>query len=191
MLCRIKTNIIPNIQIEVAIGVHIEETCSATDPVSVSHCGVLSHFLKRAIAIVVIQNVAAIIVEIDVAKAVIVIIRARNSQSHFLITDTGPGSDVCEFPVSIVAIKSVTGRRHFASLLVARRLNRSAIQEVDVQVTVCVEIEHGQTSTHALDNEELPVATVGVDEVDSGLVCNIAQDNRTAILSNALVRQTK
>src|SRR4029077_12526017 len=136
-LCiRTQRHVAAHVQIEFAVAVVVEEGCARVKQRSELHARdarLVSDIGKCSVAIVVVENVAPELRDVEIREAVVVVVAPDAAQSV-----TGPGNVglvgyVGERPVAVIAIESVAHRN-------AAIVKVASVHEVNVLPTVPVEI---------------------------------------------------
>src|SRR5262249_620744 len=133
---------------------------------------------KRAVVIVVIQTVLAVIRHINVRPTVVVVISHGHAKSPSFICHTGLVRYIGECSIMIVVKEHRTRRALFAK----KRRNSRTIQNVDVEPAVIVVIEQRHTRTRRFNNRRFFRAAGLVFEFrEPGLLRDIRENNWSAI----------
>ena len=122
-------------QIEPTIIVVIEPDCTGT-PAGGAHTRLLGDVRKRAIAVVVIQDAAAILGYIKIGEAVPVIITNGDSHAVTSAAHAGLFGDLREGSVAIIVIEGIPKRRIWRE-----EITTAAIDEIDIHPAVVVVVE--------------------------------------------------
>src|SRR6266536_6169702 len=128
-----------------------------------------SHIGESSIAVVVIQNAAAVPENEQVREAVIVVVADRDPHAEEVFCAyTGPDGHVTERSVSIVAVESASSRlRWFVGA------SGGAIHQIKVEQTVLVVVNPAAAGAHGLDQKFLRRGSVVMLESDARSACNI------------------
>src|SRR5436309_15861679 len=94
-----------------------------------SYAGLVGHIAKGSVAVVVIQNIPAVLSHKRIRKAVVVVIAADTTQAVARSWNAGFLSGIGDFAVSISSVQSIAGG-DAASVYIA------SIDEVDDQPSV-------------------------------------------------------
>src|SRR5580692_7312789 len=125
--------------------------------------------------VVVVEAVLAVIADIDVWPAIVVVVGARAAISPAIISDAGRPGHIRKRSV-VVVVEQRCVRRFFLSI---QRIERRAVHQVDVQPTIVVVVEKANTGTIRFHDELLLGYTHLVDPVaESGLLGDVLEDNR-------------
>src|SRR5438105_11950643 len=98
-------------QIEPAIAVVIEERRSRMKSTRfcTSYAGLVGHIAKGSVAVVVIQNIPAVLSHKKIRKAIVVVIAPDTTQSVARPWNAGFLSDIGECAVSIIPVQGIAG----------------------------------------------------------------------------------
>jgi hypothetical protein len=124
----------------------------ARGPPSEGHACLLGDVGKSAVAVVVIEAVAAIISHVDVGPAIIIVITHSHAESPTLVADAGLVGNIRKCPIVIVVEEHGSGRGFFA----LERRERGTVQKIDVEPAVVIVVEQGDARTRSLDRELFP-----------------------------------
>lgn len=121
--------------------------------------GLFCHICKCAVAVVVIQNIAAVLGYVQVGEAVIVVIARDTTQAIERPKHAGLRGHIAESAVAVIPVESIL-RRDAALVEVA------AIDEVNVLKTVAVKIGNADSGTGLLQDGGGSVVALQVNEVN-------------------------
>src|SRR6266851_9111676 len=132
------------------------------------HTRFVGYLSESAVAIVVVQDVSAILGHVKIGKAVVVVVAPNATETVSCAGNAGCFGNIRKGAVAIVSIERIA-RRNTAIVEVA------PIDEVDVRETVAVEISdaHARTKYLAIDRDS--VVTPEVDKLDSGGPGNVCK----------------
>src|SRR6266566_5063072 len=125
------------------------------------HTRLVGYISESTVAIVVVQNVSAVLGHVKIGKAVVVVVAPNATETVTCARNAGCFGNISKGAVAIVSIKCVA-RGDAAIIEVA------PIDEVDVRQTVAVEISDANTRTEYLAIDGDSIVTPDVDELDSG-----------------------
>jgi len=172
----IEVDIVRHHQVDESVPIVVGKGCPC-GPATVGHACCFGYIGERAIAVVAIQNIAAVAGDVHVWPAVIVVIRHCSAHGITRRTYAGLVRDVGERAVVVVMVERATG---FLSL--QRLFDRGTVREVNVQPPVAVVIQQQDTRPHGLDD----VASVWrriVGEANSGFLRDVLQLGNQPILA--------
>src|SRR5207247_6387776 len=140
--------------------------CGAGSPAGSAQAGLFRHIRKRPIAIVVIQNAAAVLRDVEIGPAVIIIVSYGGAHPVAAAGNTRFFRDVGKSAVAIVVAQRVTQRRIWSE-----EITLPAVDQVHVHPAVVVVIEKGATRSCRLGQivfRRAPVHVAPGDPADCG-----------------------
>ena len=159
-----------NVKVQITIFIHIEKTGPCPHLKAVVHTCFFCHVCKGTVAIIAVQNIRAVIIEVNIRVPVIVVITDRNAQAVTTIADACFFRHIGKLPVTLIAVKCI-----FRSDVNFSSFQRRAIEKIDVDVPVAVVVKKRQTRTYRLHYVVQAGAAICVHEIYAGLVCNVAK----------------
>ncbi len=136
-----KVGIAPNVKVEASVAVIVKKSCACVEyrsEVGTGDTCLLRNIRERAIAVVVVENVVAILGYVKIGEAVIVIIAPNATQAVRCARNARLFRDVREGTIAVV-VKERVAHGNTALVEVA------AIDKVDVLPPVPVEIGYANT----------------------------------------------
>ena len=127
---------------------------------------------ERSVAIVAVQHVGAIVVDIQIDVAVVVVVGGCYPDGKSGIAHAGLVGHISESEVAVVAVESIL--RRYVDL---GSLEWSAVREVDVDVTVPVVITKRQSRANIFDDVLLAACAVCVLECDARVFRDVSKHN--------------
>ena len=167
-------DVIGDEQVERAIAVDVQEIGARAEEVAPADAGAGRHVGERSVAVVVVQDVGAEVIAVQVGLSIVVVVADGHAHPVARIAHAGRLRRVRESESVQVAVQGILG-----GALDRSAPQRPAVQEVDVDQPVAVEVKGGQTRGNRLGNVVPPAAAVGVSEGDPGLLGDIAENNRS------------
>src|SRR5262249_49000567 len=116
---------------------------SARGPPAVAHSSGCCDIGECAVAVVLEQVVPAEASDVQIVKAIIIIVTYRGAHSPTDVSQSGLVSDISKCPIAVVVIE---GALCFSSGL--PHVDREAIYQIDILITVVVVVEEGQAAAH-------------------------------------------
>ena len=159
-----EVHVVGDVQVQVAVAVHVQKAGARPHLIAVGHAGLPSHVGERAVAVVLVEHVGAEIVHVQVQVAVVVVVGDGNAQPVAGVAHSGLLGHVGELPVAVVAIQGVAG-----SLSDFRPGQRRPVEKIDVLVAVSIVVEQRQSRRYGFHDVASSRTTVGVLESDPGL----------------------
>ena len=154
---RIEVDVVGDEQIEAAVAVVVEEAAAGAPALRRSrHAGLLGHVGERAVAVVVVEDVAAPVADEQIVEAVVVVVADAAALSPARMRQPGLARHVGEGAVAVV-VEQVTGRLR----RLHRRIEAGAVHQEDVQPAVVVVVEQRDTAAHLLEQELLVDGAAG------------------------------
>ena len=176
--------IIRNKKVEAPVAVIINPR-RARAPARVIHTGLCRHVGKRAVAIVVIENVAPEIRDVQVLEAIIIIISDRDPHAVADMADSSFFCDIHEFELSglakqileqAVARPPSRRRGKLRAPRVLSRIERRALNHIHIQVVVVVVIEEGYTGAHDFRHVVFAVSARKMVELQPDFLGDFAEE---------------
>ncbi len=127
-----------------------------------AHAGLVRHVGKRAIAVVVIEDVLAVLRDVKIGEAIVIVVAPDAAQAIGVARHAGLLRDVRERAVAVVVVERVAGRD-------AALVEIAAVDEIDVLVAVAVEIRHanpGPASSRMVEVSLAPLKCTNVMPAD-------------------------
>ncbi len=137
----------------------------------------IRHIRERAIAVVEVEDVGAVVEEIYVDIAIAVVVQRSRCHTPVAIVDTSLRPNLRKRPVTIVAVELVRRIREDTAFRVANALQVGAVQHVQVQIAIPVVVQHGHAGATAFQDVLVGVVTEGVSEIDARLVGDVREDH--------------
>src|SRR6266496_527808 len=170
----IQSDIASDIKIQVAIAIVVEKR-GATVKVSRLFAGnsrLIRHVLKRATAVVVVENISAGLRNEQIGKPVIVIVAPDAAQSV-----AGPGHSnffghVRESAVRVIVVKSIANRN-------SATVQVTTVDEVNILPTIAIEVTHTNSRPKFLAIDGNSIIAFEVDKLDAGRIRDIRKADRT------------
>ena len=149
MVCRIQLHVIANEKIEVAVPVIIEKsTAGAPADLCLVKPGLVRDIGKRAVSVVVEKNVVSPEAAKQVIPSIVVVIAHADAGLPTCAPQSRLLRDIGKRAVAIVLVK-VRGRRFSRRPM---RIQPISIGKVDVQPSIIVVVEKGQSASLGLDD---------------------------------------
>ena len=148
-----------------------------------SQAGAPGHVLEPTTPEVAIESLIAPARDEEVEAAVGVVIADRGSHRIARSRRPGPVGDVLELPTPLVSIEPARGIR-----LSRRRVDRTAVAKVDVELPIAIGIEDRHAASHDLGQVMLAPRAVIEAEGDARRCRDLAEDDRSRNL-RALARR--
>ena len=149
-------------EIEAAVVVVIEPD-GAGGPAGSGNAGFFGDVGEGAVAIVAIENAAAILRDVEIGETVGVVVANGDAHAVAAAGDAGFFGDIRERAVAIVAVEGVAERSGRSP-----KIAGATVDEVDVHPAVVVVIEEGAAGTGGFGEKFLGGMATGVDEIDAG-----------------------
>ena len=176
----IEIDVVNHREIEQTVPIVIDE-CGAGGPAGRSHSGARGYVRKRAVSIVVIKNVVAVIGDIEIDVAVVVVVAGRHAHAFIGVAHAGRFGDIGEgqfaASVEIIAEQAVAGfpaRRHGHQRL-ALRSSGIALDQINVHIAVVVVVDQRGARSHHFGKKHLARGAGILPEVDPGLFGDILE----------------
>src|ERR1019366_951356 len=169
-------NVVRYEDIQKAIVVVIDPDRPQT-PARVVETGFFGDVREGPVAIVVVEDVAAVVENVQIHVAVVVVIGGRTAGTeHAVAADACLLGYICERAVAIVAVQLVRQLAAKIAAFVAGYVVRpGAVYEVEVHEAVAVVIENAYTAAGALHDVVQVVVAIAVLEVDPRLFCDVGE----------------
>ena len=161
-------------QIELAVVVVVEEPRARAPPASRDTPARLGHVGERAVAVVVIQRVAAVIRHVEIFEAVVVVVAHRDAHAVLVLRHAGESRllrDIDERAVRSLVVQPVPECRVGLVRQLARGhrvVEPGAVRQEDVQPAVVVVVQQRHAAAHRLDQVLVRRRGVLVREGDPG-----------------------
>ena len=168
-----EVEVVGDVEIEIAVGIHVQEAGPGADLVASRDAGRVCHVGERPVAVVAIENVGAEIVHVEVRKAVVVVVAHCHPQAVCRLAQPRVQGDIGEVPAAIAAIQRMARLRRGRAIA-----EGNAAEKKNVEIPVGVVVERSQTGADGFDDVMAAAAAVGVDKGDAGLRSRIVQLNR-------------
>src|SRR5688572_219426 len=160
-------------QIQTAVVVEIKPR-RAGGPTGRGNARFVSHVGERAVAVVTIENVRAVVCDVEIDKTVGIEIRRGHAHPKLAARDTRFMGYVGESSVSVIAIERVFQRRRRRE-----EIRWTTVDEIDVHPTVVVVIEKGAPGADGFGQLAICGLSVVVSPGDlAGLWWNLFKDHR-------------
>src|SRR5690349_13942337 len=118
--------------------------------------------------VVVVQNVRTSIRHVQIDPAVVVVVARTGPHAVLAMCDPGSRRHVLERAVPAIAVKAMASLLRDGGIV-----QRTAVDEEDVDPAVVVEIEEQAARTHRLDEVLVGARAVDMPEVDAGLASDV------------------
>ena len=175
----VQGDIATDVKIEEAIAIVIEECGSAMKESAGLRAGdarLVGRVGESTISVVVVQNVATVLGDVEIGKAVVVVVSPNTAEAKACTGNASFFRDLSEAPVAVVAVKRIAHGD-------APAVKIAAIDEVNVLEAVTVEICHAETGTkHFADYRDAVIATV-MDELDASRRGHSSKLHRNRVLA--------
>jgi len=159
-----------DVEVQVAVLVDVQEASARADVVAVGNARLLGDVRKRAVAIVSVQDVGSVVVQVEVEVAVVVVIAGGHAQAVSRVAHAGLIRHIRELPAAVITIEGILRR-----CVCGGSAQGGAVEKVDVDVTVAVVVEERHTGADGLDDVPFAAATVGMNEGNSGLFGHVSK----------------
>ena len=147
----IEIHIIRHKQIELTVAIVVQKTAARAPAVFRSgHASLLGHVGKRAVAVIVVKNVAAKVGDEEIVKAVVVVVADATGLSPAGTSQAGLFGDIGEGAVTIV-VKQITG----GIAVPNRRIKAGSVHQKNIEPAVVVIVEQRHPATHLLEQKLL------------------------------------
>src|SRR5712671_3277012 len=123
-----------------------ESTARSPSFAGAAHAGFIAYVGKRAVPIVVIQNIFPVVGDVQIFPSVVVVVAHANALSPTGVRQSGLVRDVAERPIMVVAIQVIGGA------FGGKSLELRAVDNKDVRPAIVVVIKDGNTRTGSLNN---------------------------------------
>src|SRR5216683_4604398 len=175
---------------------------SACAPTRVIDPRVHGDVRESTVTVVVVEDVVSEVCDVQVLKAVVIVVPDSDSHSVAHMPDSGFLSDVHELELSGLAQEvteepvaglPVRRRRKLRFTGILSRVDHRALHHIDVQVAVIVVIEEGDTCSHNFGHVVLPRGTREMTELQPNSFSHFAEQRNgwgrwTGGLQNVLTR---
>jgi len=148
-----EVDVVRDVEIETSVGVEVCP-CRGHSPEVIRGTG-LGGVRERAVAVVAQEPVGTEVGHVQVREAIVVVVGHGNSDSIAGVTGSRGGGDIFYTAIAEVAEESVDQR-----LVHAEPGGGSFLHQVDVDPTVDVEVQSGQSRAHRLHHVSLTCAAV-------------------------------
>ena len=148
-----------------AVAIVINECTAGAPLLPISgNAGGLGGFFERAVALVVIKTILAIVGDVQIVEAIVVVVARADALSPAGGAQAGFVGHVGEGAVVIVVKEMIGGSRRSGL-----RTERGAVHDEDVGPTIVVVVEDGDAAAGGLDDVLLGVLVTGNDfELQAG-----------------------
>ncbi len=102
-----KLQIVRNVKVQVAILVHVKKTGPGPHLKSTVYTRLFCHIGKGTIAVIAIQYVRSVIIQVNIRIPVIVVIANGNTQAISTVTYTCLFRYIDKFPIPFIAVKRI------------------------------------------------------------------------------------
>src|ERR1700730_3674130 len=174
-------------KIEVPVAVKIDPCC-ARAPTRIIDTSLRGDISERAIAIIVVQNVAAKICDVQVLESVVIVIPDGDSHPVTDVADAGLLRDIFELKLSglaqqipeqpIAGLPSGRGRK-LRTARILSRIERRALQQIDVQIAIVVVIEERNARPHDFWHQEVTGCAGEMAELEADFLSHFAKQRNS------------
>ena len=144
---QVQINIIGYEKIEAAIAVIVEKRASRS-PASIAliqQPRLPRDIGKRAVSIVAVKNILTVVSDEDIFKAIVVIVTNGDSTRPTSAKQSSFFRDIGKRPITVVLVQAVAGIRNGP-------IHTRTAKHKDIQPSVVVVVQEGDTATHRLDD---------------------------------------
>src|SRR5437667_1879957 len=145
----VDVHVIGYVEVQSPVAVKISEGAACAKP-SATAAGASRDVRERAIAVVAVERVAAVVRHVKIVVAVVVVVSARHSHSPAAVLEARTRRNVSKRPVSVVAKEP--GRRAAPS---APLLPCCAVNQEQIREAVVIEIQPGHAPGERFDDRAL------------------------------------
>ncbi len=135
VLCLVEVNESPDEEVEASIVIVVEPNRAGRPPRSGDSC-TFGHISEGAVAIITIENAASVLRDVEIGKAVRIVVTHRNAHPVATARDAGRLGDVRKCSVAVVVVECVS-QRMGRSIKIAL----PAVDQIDVHPPVIVIVE--------------------------------------------------
>ncbi len=133
MILECEIDVVRNEQVQVTVGIHIEKIRTRTNFLTIHHARLFRHIGESPIAVVPVQDIRAVVIEVQIGIPIVVVIRHGDSETEPCIPYAGRCRHVRETQTAVVSVERIS-RSRLAWLFTKGR----AVQKVDVDIPVTV-----------------------------------------------------
>jgi hypothetical protein len=144
----VQLDVAGHVQIEVAVRVHVEPG-RRRPPRRVADAGARRDVRERAVAVVPVQNVRSQVGHVEVRIAVVVVVARRDAVAPSTVAGARTLGDVREASLAVSAKEPVR------LTLVRRAIVGGAVDEVEIELPVEIEVEPCRSRAHRLREPQL------------------------------------
>ena len=169
-------------EVEPAVVVVVEEP-GARAPSAGRHTGAFRDVGERAVAIVAIERVSAVVGDVEVCEAVVVVVADRDAHAVVVLRhagETGLLRDVDERAIRVLVIEAIPEVRVGLVGQFARRhrvVDLRAVGEEHVQAAVVVVVQQRHAAAHGLHQILVRRRGVAMCEVDAGRLRDVGESH--------------
>ena len=168
----VEGNVVDNVEVQPAVAVIVREGGAGAPP-GVSNPRGLRDVGERAIAVVAIQCVAAVIADVKVRPAIVVVVAGSNTHAPAISRNTRRLGDVSERAITVISIEGV---RH-GPFALHQVLPSSGVHKVKIRPAVLVVVDPGHTAAEGLRQIFLFRTSADVLKPESRLRCDIHESD--------------
>ena len=155
-----------------SIAIVIDESAAGSPRFAgAAHAGFIAYVGKRAVPVVVIQNIFPVVGDIKIFPSVVVVVAHTNALPPSGVRQAGLVRGVAERPVMVVAIQVIGG-----AFPDGKSFKLRAVDNKDVRPAIVVEIKDGNARTGSLNDVFLGgLAAKNIHHRKAGFLCHVRE----------------
>ncbi len=176
----IEVDVVNHRQVQQAVPVVIDE-CGAGGPAGGSDAGAGGYVRERAVSVVVIQNVVAVIGDVEIDVPVVVVVAGRHAHAFIGVAYAGRFRDIGERQfarffeiIPEQAVARLPTRRNGHQRL-ALRSGGISLDQINVQVAVVIIVDQRRARSHHFGQKHFAGGAGELPEVDPGLFRDVLE----------------